>query len=153
MMTKEQVFEIITSQGIQTTLEELETELATFTRPALIEQHRSRITIEVWDGCSPINGIPAERVRQSEKLPEGAKGYWVYVDNKPTYLQLTSPFAGERVITDPASVAERHVQAMAEEFADQEILQTIIVRLRERADTRMQAMEDAILALMLGGAN
>lgn len=77
----------------------------------------------------------------------------MYVDGQPTYLQLTSPFAGERVMTDPGPVAERHKQAMAEEFADQEILQTIIARLRERADTRLQAMEDGLLALMLGGDN
>ena len=152
-MNATHILSALSGQGIQATLAEVEHELNTFDYSAIIERHRTRITIEVWDGSSSINGIPAEQILQSEGLPESSKGYWVLVDGKQTYLQLTSPFTGERVMTDPAPIAERHAQMIAEEFADQEILQTIIARLRERADTRLQAMEDGLLALMLGGAN
>ena len=153
-MLSKQVLAILSEQQIQTTLEEVEQELAAIDRTALIGNYRAKLAISLWDGQSSVNGIEATHIKAQENLPDDAKGYWILFDGKPLYFQTTSPFAGERVITAPQLTANQHADLIAIAKADHEILQTIIARLRKKADTRLQAVEDGLLALMLqGGAN
>lgn len=151
---REKIFMIASEQGIQTTVDEVEQVLSTIDVGLVTAKHLERISIVLWDGESPVGNASAAQIKQQEGLPENAKGYWIYVDGQPAYFQPVSPFAGEKAMTDPQPVAERHKQVMAEEFASQEIIQMVIAQLRANADQRLQAMEDALLALMLqGGAN
>lgn len=50
-----------------------------------------RVQWEWWDGTSPINGVPADRVRA--QVGDVDRAYVVYVDGKATYFQTHVPEA------------------------------------------------------------
>lgn len=56
---------------------------------AAVQVASSRVTWEWWDGESPVNGVPAEQVR--ERFDVLDRAYMVYVDGALTYFQPHVP--------------------------------------------------------------
>lgn len=106
--------------------------LARVDQTALRTKHRQRLRYEVWDGVTPVNGIPAEvwlRTPGAERArAAGCPMYHVWRDDALIMFQPHCPFTGGLLSSDPGHpmhvrhVAERHLDHLAEQAADQEAL-------------------------------
>jgi hypothetical protein len=81
-----------------------------------LEGARQRVTWEVWDWTSPINGVSAEEIRQRPDVIPG-EAYIISVDGVPTIFQPHSPNeAGFTAIQD-TSVAQEQIDLLATQLA------------------------------------
>ncbi|WP_026486678.1 hypothetical protein [Caldanaerobius polysaccharolyticus] len=113
---------------------------------------RQWIRVELWDGVSPVNGVPAETIKNSDGFPKdpNAKGYFVYIDNNLVYFQYHT-LSGMNAITDAnfAEECNKHVNQIVEQLKQQQITQMFLSAFADRtqANTVSQQQLDMMTAL------
>lgn len=106
----------------------LQTALGQIDQDAVFRAHRARVVEQVWDGTSPVNGVPAQEMRGTHRMGPGDGAYLIAIDGQVVVFQ---PVHG---VTDPAELARR-----AQEHADQ-----------IAAAYAHQDIEDALARMLLG---
>lgn len=82
--------------------------LPSIDQAAILEAEKAKITVEVWDGTSDIQGIPASHWRSTGDLPEG--GHMYLLREVATGLVLRAqPHAPQGIGRAPMT----HAQALA----------------------------------------
>jgi len=93
-------------------------------------QHRQRYTIQIWDRVSPIEGVPAEHYLARPDVPPDGEIYLIYRDGQLLFFQPHDPEApGLKGMQNAMSVAQRHVERLAEADADVEITREVVEEL------------------------
>lgn len=133
MISKILVLERARALGANKTLADVSAALAKRDITARKEAKKQRYRIEIWDKKSPINGIPAEQVLASRNdIPPNGEVYLIYIDGKLTYFQPHPPEEGGlRPMTrdEALSIANAHVDKMAEAEAEAEIVEEVLEEL------------------------
>lgn len=113
--------------GSTCTMADVEAALATYDYPALRAQEAQRYQIEIWDGMSPINGVPAEIIMERvPRHPDGTPGsvYLIHVDGNLVYLQPNDPLQAGLVPMD-AALAQQRAQEIVNQLVEQAVDQRV----------------------------
>ena len=133
MIDKISILERARQLGSTRTLADVDAALAKRDINAYKEKHKQRYRIEIWDKKSPINGVPAEKIFSSRTdIPEGGEVYLIYIDGQLRLFQPHPPFEGGMRAMGPdevRSIAEQHVDRMAEADAEDEIVREVLEEL------------------------
>lgn len=132
MLTNTQIWQRLQQIGVNKTLTEIDVALAQIDQQVIFNQERARFRIEMWDKVSPINGVPAEKILAREDVPANGEVYLAYLDGRLTYLQPHDPFQAGIVPMTPDTVlqiANRHIDQMATQFADQKVVESVLAKL------------------------
>lgn len=93
---------------------------------ALRDAARERVTWNQWDKESPINGVPAEVVKEQPDYA-GGEAYFVYVDGQLTYFQPHRLGEGLEPITpeELPSMAQDHADEIIESLVQQQAVEFV----------------------------
>ena len=100
--------------------------LATIDQDALFAAEKARYAWDVWDGESPINGVPADVVRQRHNMGEKDGAYWIARDGQVFIFQ---PVKG---VIDAATL-----RAQAEAHVDEIVGQVVAAMVTEQVETAL----------------
>jgi len=129
MIDKVTAWKRLNSLGVTKTMAEIEAALDTIEQQAIFNEERSRITVEVWDKVSPINGVDPATVKTSLNVPEGGEVYMLYIDGNLSILQPYDPFqAGIVPMTadNVLTIANQYADQLAWQFADEKIFDRLL---------------------------
>lgn len=70
---------------------EVDAALASINQDALYDEARAKVTVELWDRVSPINGVPAEHFEQRGDLPEDGDVYLTIENGRVVGYQPHEP--------------------------------------------------------------
>lgn len=121
--------------GSTRTLADVETELAKYDYPTLRAQESTRYRVEIWDGVSPINGVPAATIMERvPRHPDGTPGsvYLIYVDGNLVYLQPHDPEQAGLVPMTPEVAlqkAQKIVDQLVEQAVDERVRREVLRQL------------------------
>lgn len=121
-------------QGIPQTIEpeHVEAALAEVDQHAILQKHRERHQIVVWDQKSAINGVPAKKVL-ADLNHDYDTIYLIFVDGELVMFQPHEPWVQGIVTMKDGShvetVALRHVEVLARHEAARDIISEVRSRL------------------------
>lgn len=120
--------------GVTFTDEVLDAVLLNIPTDGLITAAAARVRWEWWDGVSPVNGVPAQRVLQQFEIPDRA--LLVYVDDQLLYFQPHDPSEDGMVPLTSAS------DAVATAFADTVVQSLALEAFTALAGIQLQQVAD-----------
>jgi len=131
MITALQIYKEAKALDSTATLAQVQTALNGIDRPAHEAAEQSRYRIELWDKTSPINGVPAERIKGND-YPAGGEVYLIFVDGNLVFLQKHDPDQmGFVPMTAQSATAKAQAQIdkMVEQTIDQKVMDECLVQL------------------------
>lgn len=109
---------------------EIDAAMAQVDQQAIIAAERAKYTVTVWDKQTPINGVPAEIVIESHRIPEHGTAYMICQGETIIFFQSRDPFTGAIITPEPAqAIGEAHLDQFVESVAQQAIVEAIIEKL------------------------
>ncbi len=115
--------------GVQKTLTEVDTALATIDQAPIQAKHSARVSHEIWDGVSSVNGIPAETIRFHHPSPVGGVAYLIRVDGAVRTIQPYMPGEIGFVPILPGNadqIAAAETQRLVTSYADDEVFDLLL---------------------------
>lgn len=132
MLTAVQALQRLSSMGIQKSLADIEAALNTIDQQAVFNEQRQRVTIQVWDKVTPINGVAPEKIIARDDVPDNGEIYLLYIDGKLVYLQPHDPFqAGvvPMISETVAQLANQHADQAATQMADDKVFEVLLSKI------------------------
>jgi len=131
MVTRLQVRKALVEYGLQhKTNAEIDAAMAQVDQQAIIAAERAKYTVKVWDKQTPINGVPAEIVIESHRIPEHGTAYMICQGERIIFFQSRDPFTGAIITPESAqAIGEAHLDQFVESAAQQTIVEAIIEKL------------------------
>ncbi|MEW6769998.1 MAG: hypothetical protein AB1330_01210 [Bacillota bacterium] len=132
MLTAVQALQRLSSMGVQKTLADIEAALNAIDQQVIFDEQRQRVTVQVWDKATPINGVAPEKIIARDDVPDDGEIYLLYVDGKLVYLQPHDPFqAGVVPMTSETVVqlANQHADQIATQMADDKTFEVLLTSL------------------------
>lgn len=128
LMVRQRLAELGISQNYTDT--QIDTALASVDQDAIYDEERAKLTIEVWNKQSPINGVPAATVLANRKdIPEGGEVYLLKEGDKILYFQPHAPGVGGMMPMTADNVltyANQHADEVAASRAASKIIDQVI---------------------------
>ena len=124
------VYRALASQGINFPPAAVKEAFSQVDQASLAKRVKERYRYEVWDGVSPVNGVPADRVRQAKGLAPGQAAYMIYIDDRLVIMNGTHFRTGAPL--DAASVeqaAQEHIDFLVEQALVDELVDELIERI------------------------
>jgi hypothetical protein len=129
MISTTQAHQYLHKNGVQKTPEEVKVLLDRIDQAATLDQQKTRITYEIWDKVSDINGVPAETILARDDFPQGGEAYLLYLDGVLRYLQPHDPTQSGYVAMDLTLAntrAAEHKDNLAVEITDSIVLNEVM---------------------------
>lgn len=127
--------------GIKALQATIETAYNAIDEDATFEKHRAKFVPEVWDQVSPINGAPADKVKQQHPIPPNGEVYLLKnPDGGVMVLQTTHPETQTMMpVGTGLAVANKHADMLAAMAAKQEIFTRVQDKVLEGDDYEIYA--------------
>lgn len=122
----------LNERGITASRSEVQSVLDRIDQQQIKNTVNSDLTYERWDRASPINGTPASEMEAREGVPDTAPIYVVRdtTTGETIYFQYSDPINGGQLTeSNWESVAQQHLDQLAEQNATEEIIETVITDL------------------------
>lgn len=122
----------VNERGINASRSEIQSALDSIDQHQVKNSKKQDLTYERWDRSSPINGTPASQMEAREGVPESAPVYLLKDADtgQIVYFQYTDPINGGTLTeSNWESVAQQHVDQMAEQQASSDVIERVIDRL------------------------
>lgn len=130
LMVRQKLAELGISQNY--TDAQIDSALVSVDQDALYDEERAKISIEIWDRKSPINGIPAETILSRRKdIPANGEIYLLKEGSHVIYFQPHAPEGGMKPMTaeDVMVYAEKHAEDVASVRAVEKIINQVVTML------------------------
>jgi hypothetical protein len=119
----------LSGQGVSATRSEIKSALSAIDQHQIKLDVKSNISYERWDRSSSINGTSASEMEAREGVPDTAPVYLVRdVDTgEIVFFQYIDPINGGNLTeSDWESVAQQHIDQIAEERASNQVTEAVI---------------------------
>ena len=125
---------IIKNMGINKTDAEIQTALDSIDQAALHANEIAKLSYEIWDKTSPINGCSAATILHRDDIPIGGVIYLIKKDGQVVYFQPHNPSQPGHVAMTAAdidAIAPAHINVIAQNVADGIVIQQVLAALSQ----------------------
>lgn len=126
-----QVRRALVEYGLQhKTNAEIDAAMANVDQEQIRDLEKAKLTVEVWDKVTPINGVEAAQVIASHNIPSNGTAYMIKEGDRILYFQARDPQTGGVITAENAmAIGTAHRDQLAEARAVPQILEAIIDQL------------------------
>ena len=112
------LLEAIKAVKPETWVNDVKAALAQIDQDAIFRAHRARVVEQIWDGVTPINGVPAEEMKRLHQIGDSDGAYTIAVDGRIIVFQ---PVHGVKDAAELARRAQEHADQIAAAYVHQDI--------------------------------
>jgi len=149
-MIKQHLLNLAAEKNIVVSAAEIDTFITNL--PNYEDVIRSNITVELWDGVSPVGNVAADEIKSRPDFPktENAKAFFIKIDGIPLYFQYHTilgyePITEENYLTEAEKIIKQYVETRVIEQATKLFLEQF--GNRTQANTVNQQQLDIMAAL------
>jgi len=149
-MLKQALLNLIADKNLTVTVEEVDQFIANL--PDFDSEIRSHLTVELWDGVSPVGNLSADELKARPDFPKApnAKAFFIKVDGQPLYFQYHTvmgldPIMEENYLAEAEKIIQQYVEPRIIEQATKLFLEQF--GNRTQANTVNQQQLDMMAAL------
>ena len=129
MLSAQNVVDILAVRGVVVAVEDVAPLLNAIDQAAVATQERARISIQVWDKVSPLNGVSASAVLARQDIAPDGEIYLLFRDGALLYLQPHDPNSSGIVAMTSINVnpiASQHADSVATQFSAERVVEEVL---------------------------
>ena len=132
MLSAQNVVDILAARGVVVVVEDVTPLLNAIDQAAIAAEESAKISMQVWDKVSPLNGVSASAILARQDVAPDGEIYLLFRDGALLYLQPHNPGSPGIVAMTSINVnaiASQHADSVAAQYAAERVVGEVLAAL------------------------